>query len=58
MLYFTLEVFRHLANQNSGHICVMLESYMYSRMPVRNIAIDFESKINSNMTLYIWLLFW
>ena len=25
MLYFTLEVFRCLANQNHGHICVMLE---------------------------------
>ena len=25
MLYFTLEVFCCLANQNHGHICVMLE---------------------------------
>ena len=28
MLYFTDEVFRHLANQNRGHIRVMLE-YLY-----------------------------
>ena len=25
MLYFTGEVFHRLANQNRGHICVMLE---------------------------------
>ena len=31
MLYFTLEVFRCLANQNRGHIRVMLE--LSSKLP-------------------------
>ena len=30
MLYFTPEVFRCLANQIHGHICVMLEFLFYS----------------------------
>ena len=30
MLYFTLEVVRRLANQNRGHISVMLESVLTS----------------------------
>ena len=30
MLYFTYEVFHHLANQIHGHIHVMLESAFYS----------------------------
>ena len=29
MLYFTSEVFHRLANQNQGHIRVMLEYHLY-----------------------------
>ena len=29
MLYFNGQVFRRLANQNRGHICVMLECIIY-----------------------------
>ena len=34
MLYFTGEVFRRLANQNRGHIRVMLESCISTSWPV------------------------
>ena len=36
MLYFTLEVFRRLANQNRGHIRVMLE-YLFFFLYILNI---------------------
>ena len=48
MLYFTDEVFRRLANQNRGHVCVMSEC----RIKINYVCTDFISdsitKITSN----------
>ena len=39
MLYFTGEIFRRLANQNGGHIRVMLEYVIHCSVNMVNIAI-------------------
>ena len=48
MLYFNGEVFRRLANQNQGHICVMLELHF-----ITVFLADISNKIcHCNKTMF------
>ena len=45
MLYFTLEVFRHLANQNRGHIRAMLKLLYFKFTELGSILLSACSKL-------------